>query len=205
MNLIVGLGNIGTQYSETRHNVGFKVVDSILEKFPFRDVSKASFKGELFKINESDLENTLLLKPSTFMNLSGESTIAVTQFFKLDFSTDENRAFIIYDDLDLPFGAIRFKKGGGTGGHNGLKSIQNMDKSLFENAIRVRLGIGKPQHKDHSISDYVLGKFSDEEQKCLDIWYEKSRDAVLKMIKGKNWERVASLNSAKNIAKICKS
>jgi PTH1 family peptidyl-tRNA hydrolase len=200
MNLIIGLGNIGDRYSETRHNIGFKVVDAILNKFSFKDISKSSFKGELFKDGDN-----LLLKPSTYMNLSGESVSAVTNFYKIDSSdTENNRVFIIFDDLDLPFGAIRFKKGGGSGGHNGLKSIQNLDKKVFENAIRVRMGVGKPENKNFAISDYVLSKFTEEEQKCLDSWIEHSTSSIIKMLETQNWEKISSLNTIKNIQKICK-
>ena len=107
MILIVGLGNPGPEYSKTRHNVGFILIDR-LKNSNFTDVSSTKFQGELFKF-----QNLLFLKPTTFMNLSGRSVKAVADFYKPE------RIIVIHDDLDLNFGVVKFKKGGGNGGHNG--------------------------------------------------------------------------------------
>ena len=112
MTLIVGLGNPGKEYAQTRHNIGFMVLDAIAAKYSKTEISKTSFQGELFKSG-----SLLFLKPSTFMNLSGKSVQAVYNFYKVE------NVIVIHDDLDLAFGALRFKKGGGSGGHNGIKSI----------------------------------------------------------------------------------
>jgi len=164
MKLVVGLGNIGQKYNLTRHNIGFMVIDELLNQISYTKISKASFKGELFKTSKY-----LLLKPSTFMNLSGESILAVTNYYKIDIDD----IIVIHDDLDLNFGALKIKSGGGNGGHNGLKSI---DSLLGKNYIRVRLGIDKPKNKD--ISNYVLDNFSKDEQKKLNEIILYSIDAI---------------------------
>jgi len=154
MTLFVGLGNPGSQYEDTRHNIGFKVIDKLVDDFGARDISKTSFHGKLYRS-----ANRLFLKPTTFMNLSGKSVLPVKQFFKIDLED----IIVIHDDIDLPFGAVRFKIGGGHGGHNGLKSL---DTSLTKEYIRVRVGVGKPEHKSQ-VADYVLHNFSTEEEILL--------------------------------------
>ena len=155
MTIFVGLGNPGSQYENTRHNIGFKVIDTLVNDFGARNISKNSFYGQLYRSS-----NTLFLKPTTFMNLSGKSVLAVKQFFKVDL---ENM-IIIHDDIDLPFGTVRFKKGGGHGGHNGLKSI---DTHITKEYIRVRVGVGKPEHKSQ-VADYVLHDFNENEKEVLE-------------------------------------
>jgi PTH1 family peptidyl-tRNA hydrolase len=155
MILFVGLGNPGSQYENTRHNIGFRVIDKLVNDSAARDISKNSFYGNLYRTS-----NTLFLKPTTYMNLSGKSVQPVKHFFKVEL-TD---VIVIHDDIDLPFGAVRFKKGGGHGGHNGLKSI---DGSITKEYIRVRVGVGKPEHKSQ-VADYVLHDFSSEENTKLE-------------------------------------
>lgn len=161
--LIVGLGNPGPAYASTRHNVGFMVIDELKRRHNGMNVSKSSFDGELFKIG-----NHFLLKPLTYMNLSGKSILAVKNFYKVD------EVIVIHDDLDLPFGALRFKMGGGHGGHNGLKSA---DAAISPEYVRVRMGIGKPEHKSQ-VADYVLHPFTSDEQAHLNEWIVKAADAV---------------------------
>jgi len=155
MTLFVGLGNIGKTYENTRHNIGFKVIDALALDFGARDISKNAFYGQLQRSS-----STLFLKPSTFMNLSGKSAQAVKQFFKIELED----VIVIHDDIDLPFGALRFKRAGGAGGHNGLKSL---DEMIGKEYIRVRIGVGKPEHRSQ-VADYVLHDFSDEENKHLE-------------------------------------
>ncbi len=155
MTLFVGLGNPGSQYEKTRHNIGFRVIDKLVDDASARDISKTSFQGKLDRS-----ANALFLKPTTFMNLSGKSLQAVKNFYKVEL----DEVIVIHDDIDLPFGALRFKKGGGHGGHNGLKSI---DAHITKEYLRVRVGVGKPEHKSQ-VADYVLHDFSDEESKVLD-------------------------------------
>jgi PTH1 family peptidyl-tRNA hydrolase len=165
MLLLVGLGNPGIQYEDTRHNIGFKVIDKLVNDFGARDVSKNSFYGELFKFNQ-----ILFLKPSTFMNLSGKSLIAVKNFYKIELED----IIVVHDDIDLPFSALRFKQGGGHGGHNGLRSI---DATIGKDYIRVRMGVGKPEHKSQ-VADYVLHNFSQDEGEILDEWIAHTVTAI---------------------------
>lgn len=185
MILFVGLGNPGLQYTNTRHNIGFKVIDKLVDGFGARDISKTSFHGKLFRS-----ANTLFLKPTTFMNLSGKSVLPVKQFFKVEL---EN-VIVIHDDIDLPFGAVRFKRGGGHGGHNGLKSL---DTSITKGYLRVRVGVGKPEHKSQ-IADYVLHDFADDEMQKLPQLIEHVTKAC-KMLVDDELNTVKSFYSLKSI------
>jgi len=147
--LIVGLGNPGSDYEHSRHNIGFMVIEELIKRFIANKLSSSNFNGELFKF-----QNHFLLKPLTFMNLSGNSIVSVKKFFKIE------DVVVIHDDLDLPFATLRFKYGGGHGGHNGLKST---DENIRKNYVRIRLGIGKPEHKGE-VSSYVLSDFTTQEQ-----------------------------------------
>ncbi len=166
--LIVGLGNPGLTYSKNRHNIGFMVIDKLIKRNNAQKLSSSSFEGELFKF-----KNHFLLKPLTYMNLSGNSVVKVKNFYKID------DVVVIHDDLDLPFGTLRFKKGGGHGGHNGLKSI---DEKITREYIRVRLGIGKPEHKGE-VASYVLSDFTDFEYEYLDFLITQASNAVESLLK----------------------
>ncbi|RXJ67745.1 aminoacyl-tRNA hydrolase [Halarcobacter ebronensis] len=155
MYLIVGLGNIGEKYQLTRHNVGFLVVDKMIKNLSSSNINKSNFKADVFKVGYN-----LFAKPKTYMNLSGEAVIAIKEYYKIDI---EN-IIVIHDDLDLPFGTVKFKIGGGHGGHNGLRSI---DSHIGKEYIRVRIGIGKPLNKE-DVSNYVLSNFSKEELNKLE-------------------------------------
>ncbi len=168
MNLIVGLGNPEEKYKHNRHNVGFMVIDSLLLTLPFTRINKSSFRGALYKSS-----NILLLKPLTFMNLSGQSIEAVNSYFKPD------NIVIIHDDLDLPFGTLKFKFGGGHGGHNGLRSI---DECIGNEYLRVRIGIGKPQSRDKVIP-HVLSDFSKNQQEDLEKIIKNAKEASLVLTK----------------------
>lgn len=157
MHLIVGLGNIGDKYHLTRHNVGFLVIDEILKNLSTTNINKSNFKADVYKSGYN-----LYVKPNTFMNLSGDAVVAIKEYYKIEL---EN-IIVIHDDLDLPFGTVKFKVGGGHGGHNGLKSI---DSHIGKDYIRVRIGIGKPEDKSQVVN-YVLSNFSKEElNKLKDI------------------------------------
>ncbi|MDA3057961.1 aminoacyl-tRNA hydrolase [Campylobacter sp. VBCF_05 NA6] len=167
MILLVGLGNPGEKYSHTRHNVGFMLIDALLSNGGFSDVSGAKFQGELYKKG-----SLLLLKPQTFMNLSGNSVKAVCDFYKPD------RVIVIHDDIDLALGAIKFKLGGSAGGHNGLKSIDNLIGTKYE---RVRIGVGKkPEGWD--AANFVLAKFGDDDREKLSQILEYAKKAVNELI-----------------------
>ena len=155
MFLIAGLGNPEDIYKNTRHNIGFLVIDEIAKGLTTSIINKSNFQSELLKTSDK-----LLAKPQTFMNKSGQSIISIAQYYNIE---NEN-IIIIHDDLDLDFGTIKFKLGGGHGGHNGLKSI---DSHIGKDYIRVRIGIGKPDDKSQ-ISNYVLSNFSKEEMTYLE-------------------------------------
>ena len=169
--LIVGLGNPGPEYASTRHNIGFMVIDELIRRHNAQKLSSSSFEGLLYKFQNTCVssENHFLLKPLTFMNLSGNSIVAVKKFYKMD------EVVVIHDDLDLPFGTLRFKHGGGHGGHNGLRSA---DERISKSYTRVRMGIGRPEHKGE-VASYVLSNFSELEQTHLDTWIDKACDAVI--------------------------
>ena len=155
MSLFVGLGNPGNTYAANRHNVGFLSIDYILAKQSYSSILKSAFKGDLFKS-----EGHFYLKPTTFMNASGVSVSAVSSFYKIP-SED---IFVLYDDLDLAFGCVRFRQGGGHGGHNGLRSINSL---IANDYYKIKLGIGRPEHKSQ-VTSYVLGDFDTAQQKALD-------------------------------------
>lgn len=165
MKLIVGLGNPGKKYEKNRHNVGFLAVDYLIDKFNATKVS-SKFKGELFKSNDF-----LFLKPTTYMNLSGESVRMVKDFYKL--SNDD--IIVIHDDIDLKTGSLKFKKGGGSGGHNGLKSI---DSHIGNDYFRVRIGVGRPQRKEEVVN-YVLSDFTEDEFECIEKLFPIIQKAIL--------------------------
>lgn len=149
--LIVGLGNPGSQYDGTRHNVGCELVDALFSKYGSGGYTE-KFNGLHAKITIGD-HSVILLKPQTYMNLSGNSVLPAMMFYKIK----HNHIFVAHDDIDLEFGRIKTKLGGGHGGHNGLRSI---DGAIGSNYNRIRIGIGKPEF---GVSDYVLKKFSDLE------------------------------------------
>ena len=159
MYVIVGLGNPGKQYENTRHNVGFNVIDILAKEY---DISVTKIKHKAL-IGEGRVgsEKVLLVKPQTYMNLSGNSIVQVVKFYKIDPATD---LIVVYDDMDLPLGKLRVKVNGSAGGHNGIKSIIS---HLGQDFIRVKCGIGKAKSKDENIN-FVLGRFTKEESEIVD-------------------------------------
>jgi len=182
--LIVGLGNPTQTYANTRHNIGFMVIDALVGDHTVTSVSKPQFKGELFKSSQ-----TLFLKPHTYMNLSGESVRAVCDYFKPDL------VVVIHDDLDLDLGVVRFKTGGGHGGHNGLKSI---DQHIGSAYFRMRLGIGKPAQKSAVVS-YVLQGFKAEELPCLKQVISHGASAMVALQKSSPEEVTAAFTCKKGV------
>lgn len=174
MFVIAGLGNPGKQYENTRHNIGFIAVNYLAAKHNI-DISKIKFKGILGEGKIAG-ERVIILKPQTFMNLSGESIAEVLNFYKLK---NEN-LIVIHDDISLSTGRIRIRKKGSDGGHNGLKSIIYQTKS--DAFTRIKIGVGdKPNEWD--LADWVLGKFSDDDIKVLSKSVEIAADAVEEIIK----------------------
>ncbi len=168
MILLVGLGNPGSEYAETRHNVGFMAVDEIVHRYSFSSF-KSKFKGEY---TEGIIQNekVMILKPSTYMNLSGESVQALCRFYKIP--TD--KIIVFQDDMDLPVGKVKVKIGGGSGGHNGIKSL---DSHIGNGYMRVRIGIDKPVIKEQVV-DWVLSKFSAESRRVLNETIIKIADEI---------------------------
>ncbi|WP_188207362.1 aminoacyl-tRNA hydrolase [Alkalibacillus aidingensis] len=156
MKCIVGLGNPGLKYKKTRHNIGFHVVDHIASKNGWK-FKKDKFEAH-YAIEHWNGEKVILLKPQTYMNLSGKSVRQVVDYFELDLED----VLVIYDDLDLPTGRIRLRQKGGHGGHNGIRNI--IDQVGSKEFNRLRFGIGRPE-TDSPVVDYVLGKFSKQELK----------------------------------------
>lgn len=171
MFLIVGLGNPGREYENTRHNIGFAAIDIITEKYNI-DVNRTKFKGEYGEgfINGNKV---ILLKPYTFMNLSGESVREAIDFYKLT----EEEVLIIYDDISLEVGRLRIREKGSAGGHNGIKSIINhIGTDVF---TRIKIGVGAPKG---DLVNHVLGKFSKEEvnilKQTLDVVAKATEDII---------------------------
>ena len=156
MKLIVGLGNPGAEYAKTRHNVGFMVVDALGDDWKL----EKKLKSEVCEIQIAD-HKALLIKPQTFMNNSGEAVQAIAAFYKVD----PSEIVVIYDDLDLEFGKLRVRHGGGSGGHNGIKSIIQHTNETF---IRFRIGIRNETLKNPIPTDkFVLAPFTAEEQQHM--------------------------------------
>jgi peptidyl-tRNA hydrolase, PTH1 family len=176
MHLIVGLGNIGEKYQLTRHNVGFMVIDEITKNLTTSNIQKSNFHSTLEK-SAYDLYS----KPTTFMNNSGMAVQAIKEYYKLDMED----IIVIHDDIDLPFGTVKFKIGGGHGGHNGLRSI---DAHIGKEYIRVRIGVGKPQDKA-DVANYVLNNFSKEELNKLPDIISHTINAI-KALKSEDIEQV---------------
>ena len=168
--LIVGLGNPGKGYADTRHNVGFMVLDRLAKRQGAGWEVNKKFAAHLAKARQES--NTVFLcKPQGYMNLSGQSVVPLAKFYQIPFG----QIMVVVDDLDLPLGAIRMRPGGGTGGHRGLDSIQGLlGKDDF---ARLRLGIGRPE-PDRDVSGFVLGKFAEAETGLLERVLETAADQL---------------------------
>lgn len=150
--LVVGLGNPGSKYADTRHNVGFMVIDTLSAEYSCGK-AKLKHKSELYECNIAG-NKCLLCKPQTFMNNSGEAVGEIARFYKLQ----AQNIIVLSDDVSLDVGALRIRRKGSHGGHNGLKSIINHLKS--EDIPRVKIGVGKKPHPNYDLADFVLGRFS---------------------------------------------
>ena len=172
MKLVVGLGNPGSKYEHTRHNVGFDVISKLQDKLGISN-EREKFQG-LISETTVDGEKVLVLKPQTFMNLSGNSIIEVINFYELDPKKD---LIVIYDDMDLPVGKLRIKERGSSGGHNGIKSIIS---HIGDEFLRIKCGIGKSQSDK---IDFVLGQFAKADQEEVDKMMESAANCAMDMIK----------------------
>ena len=174
MYLIVGLGNPEPEYSKTRHNMGFDVINKLSEKYDIK-VNRNGFKA-LYGTGIIEGKQVILLKPQTYMNLSGDSIIEAMNFYKIS----PNDIVIIYDDIDTEIGKIKIRKKGSSGCHNGMKSI--IFRLQTEDFPRVRIGTGKPEDKSKLI-DYVISKLSDDEYENLKEGIKKGENAICELLK----------------------
>ncbi|MBR4949846.1 MAG: aminoacyl-tRNA hydrolase [Clostridia bacterium] len=182
--LVVGLGNPGTKYRNTRHNIGFMTLDYIASKENI-EFKKSKFRGETSEKKIGD-KNILFLKPDTFMNLSGESVLSASKFYKIP---PEN-IIIIYDDISLGVGKLRIRKKGSAGGHNGIKNIiANLNSDNFP---RIKIGVGEKPAEFSDLADYVLSPFKITEREILDGAIEKAYMA-LKVIFSENTDKAMNL------------
>ncbi len=174
MYLAAGLGNPGDQYKMTRHNIGFEVIDYMARENKVK-IKKLKFKGIYGEMNICG-EKLILLKPQTYMNLSGESVSQYCSFFKIP----PEKVIIICDDISLPAGKIRIRTKGSAGGHNGLKSIiQCLSSDAF---MRIKIGVGAPENEGYDLADYVLGRFTKDEIPVLEKSIINSASAVREII-----------------------
>ncbi|MBR3153293.1 MAG: aminoacyl-tRNA hydrolase [Clostridia bacterium] len=173
MYLIVGLGNPESDYSKTRHNMGFNVINAIAKDFGI-DIDRKKFNG-LYNDYLFNGKKVIFLKPQTFMNLSGDCVKAFVDYYNIDL----DNVCIIYDDVDLEPGEIRVRKKGSSGGHNGMKSIiENLNSEEFP---RIRVGIGKPKNNENLI-EYVIGYVSKEDLDILNEGVIKAKDALIEFL-----------------------
>ena len=174
MYLIVGLGNPETEYGKTRHNMGFNTINKIATKYDI-DVNKIKFQG-LNGTGTIEGQKVVLLKPQTYMNLSGESVKPFVDFYKIE----KENILVIYDDMDIEPGKIKIRKKGSSGGHNGMKSIIQMLGT--EDFPRIRIGIGRPEHNGDEIN-HVIGAIPKTEIPLLEQGTEKAKEAVIEILK----------------------
>lgn len=173
MHLIIGLGNPEPEYSNTRHNMGFDVINELSKECDIK-VSKSKFDA-FYGMGEIKGKKVILIKPQTYMNLSGDSVIKFKKFYKIS----NKNIIVIYDDIDLKLGDIRLKAKGGPGTHNGMKSVvQNLNTEEFP---RVRVGIGSPKIKE-DIINYVIGQIPKREREVLDESIKKASKSIIEIL-----------------------
>lgn len=184
MFIIVGLGNPTKEYEGTRHNVGFDIIDALADKYNISvtEREKRAFCGK--GIIEG--QKVILVKPQTYMNLSGESVRGLVDYYKID---TETQLLVIFDDISLDVGQLRIRKKGSAGGHNGIKNIiQHLGSNVFQ---RIKVGVGE-KPKEYDLADYVLGHFSKVEREAVEDGYKKAIEAVEMIVRG-------DIDSAMNI------
>jgi PTH1 family peptidyl-tRNA hydrolase len=182
VHLVVGLGNPTARYENTRHNVGFLFLDFLSKDN--NAITRSFIKKTSFLSYELKINNTILIKPDTYMNLSGECVSKYMQFYK----TNCDDLVVIHDDLDLPFSSLRYKIAGGSGGHNGLKSCDGL---IGANYFRIRMGIGRNDNMD--VSSFVLSDFTNEQKNILnDEVFPKAKNALYSFIDGEDINKIKS-------------
>ena len=186
--MIVGLGNPGKDYEKTRHNVGFRSTD-LLAGLLKTKIDRLKFKALTRMVNYNDMK-VLLVQPQTYMNLSGAAVSALATYYKVA----PERILVIFDDISLPVGRIRIRRDGSAGGHNGIKSmIQSLGTDKFP---RVKVGVGAKPHPDYDLADWVLSKFSAQEEKDLGPALENAAKAAL-MVMDQGIDKAASAYNGK--------
>ena len=186
--MIVGLGNPGKEYTHTRHNVGFRVTDLLAESLHVR-IDRLKMKALTRFVDGKD-GRILLVQPQTYMNLSGAAVSALATYYKIK----PERILVIFDDISLPVGRIRIRRDGSAGGHNGIKSIiQSLGTDKFP---RVKVGVGAKPHPDYDLADWVLSKFSAQEEKDLGPALKNAADAAL-MVLEQGLDKAASAYNGK--------
>lgn len=185
--LIVGLGNPGEQYAFTRHNTGFMVVDAMAERLG-KDIKKLKFKSLCSDVSISG-KHCLLMKPTTFMNNSGQAVTEAMNFYKLDIE----HVIVIYDDISLEPGCLRIRRKGSDGGHNGIKSIIYL---TGENTFpRIKMGVGKKPHPKFDLADWVLSRFNNDDMEKIHETCKNACDCIELMVAGKTDEAMNKYNS----------
>ena len=185
--LVVGLGNIGDQYRRTRHNVGFEVIDKLAQRLN-TPVKRLKFKAYTAPVTIGG-EKVLLMKPTTYMNLSGQAVYEAAAFYRIP----PEHILVISDEVALPPGALRVRPSGSAGGHNGLKNIIYLLQS--EDFPRIRLGVGQKPHPDYDMADWVLGTPQGEDRKAIDGAVERAAQAVEWVIRSGPQEALRRFNS----------
>ena len=185
--IICGLGNPGSRYGNTRHNCGFMAADLLAEQEGFA-VKKLKFKS-LTALEVIEGVKCFIMKPTTFMNLSGEALIPAMEFYKIP----PERTIVIFDDISLPLGAIRIRKSGSDGGHNGMKNI--ILQSNSDSFPRIKIGIGDKPHPDYPLKDWVTSPFKRDEGEKLESALEKTAGAVRLIIKGETEKAMNDFNA----------
>ena len=186
--MIVGMGNPGKEYEKTRHNVGFRSTD-LLAGLLKTKIDRLKFKALTRMVNYNDMK-VLLVQPQTYMNLSGAAVSALATYYKVA----PERILVIFDDISLPVGRIRIRRDGSAGGHNGIKSmIQSLGTDKFP---RVKVGVGAKPHPDYDLADWVLSKFSAQEEKDLGPALENAAKAAL-MVMDQGIDKAASAYNGK--------
>ena len=184
--IIAGLGNPGNEYEQTRHNVGFWFIEQLISKYNLSLRSEHKFLGDIAKL-ELNSQNIWLLKPTTFMNRSGQSISRLAQFYKIK----PEQILVVHDELDLSPGVVKLKKSGGHGGHNGLRdSINQIGKDFY----RLRLGIGHPGHKDKVVG-FVLGKTPKTEKELIENAIEKALNSIDLVVQGDMQKAMNAIHS----------
>ena len=186
--MIVGLGNPGKEYEKTRHNVGFRVTDLLSGQLKTK-IDRLKFQALMRQVDYNG-KKVLLVQPQTYMNASGAAVSALASYYKVK----PERILVIFDDISLPVGRIRIRRDGSAGGHNGIKSIiQSLGTDQFP---RVKVGVGAKPHPDYDLADWVLSKFSAQEEKALAPALEHAAEAAL-MVLDQGTEKAASAYNGK--------